>query len=215
MRTRWSRPSELVLLALLTGAPFACGPAFVRTAAAPPTAGSAGIPVEPVSTLPKVSDKASTSEGVATLRAPVSTEQVMGLVRRLFEAFHARETAGVEPDLDDAIVDLRSDGESTRPRYQVVNDWRMRMKNTQAYEQLEVEAMYRPQDVEIWARDELGLPGRPARPQSMTEGDLLVRIPVATPRVGADVLFGDEIKLLLRRDGARYRVRGYGELLPK
>jgi hypothetical protein len=49
----------------------------------------------------------------------------------------------------------------------------------------------------------------------MGEGDLLVRIPVATPRVGADVLFGDEIKLLLRRDGARYRVRGYGEVVPK
>lgn len=212
MRTRSSRLSELLLVVLPLAA---CGPHVVRTADSPPTAGSEGLPIEPVSTLPKPSDRANVGDGVATLRAPVSTEQVMALVRRLFEAFHARDTAAIEPDLDDNIVDLRSDGESTRVRLSVISDWKMRMKGTQAFEQLEVEAMYRPQDVEIWARDELGLPGRPARPVSMTEGDLLVRIPVATPRVGADVLFGDEIKLLLRRDGARYRVRGYGELVPK
>jgi len=217
MRTRSSRLSNLLLITAVAAlAPMAaCGPGVVRTASAPPTAGSDGIPVEPVSSLPKPSDRAAAGDGAVTLRAPVSTEQVMALVRRLFEAFHAREPAVIEPDLDDNIVDLRSDGESARARWSVVNDWRMRMKGTQAFEQLEVEAMYRPQDVEIWARDELGLPGRPARPVSMGEGDLLVRIPVATPRVGADVLFGDEIKLLLRRDGARYRVRGYGEVVPK
>ncbi|MBI2390001.1 MAG: hypothetical protein HYV09_10460 [Deltaproteobacteria bacterium] len=193
----------------------ACGGRPVRTADAPPTAGSGGVPVDPVSSLPKLADKSAAAEGVTTLRTPIPTDAVMALVRRLFEAFHEREPALIEPDLDDVIVDLRSESEPTRPRYTIVNEWRARMKSTQAYEQLDVEAMYRSQDVEIWARDELGLPGRPSRPSSMGEGDLLVRIPVATPRLAADVLFGEEIKLLLRRDGARYRVRGYGEVLPK
>lgn len=187
----------------------------MRTADSPPTAGSGGVPVDPVSSLPKPTDKGAAAEGVTTLRTPVPTDAVMALVRRLFEAFHERDTALVESDLDEVIVDLRTESEPTRPRYTIVNEWRMRMKSTQAYEQLDVDAMYRPQDVEIWARDELGLPGRPSRPTSMAEGDLLVRVPVATPRLAADVLFGDEIKLLLRRDGARYRVRGYGEVLPK
>lgn len=217
MRIRSSRPSDrlLAIAGALLLCVAGCGPRALRTADAPPTAGSAGVPVEPVSTLPKPCDRAAAGEGVVTLRAPVSTEQVMAMVRRLFEAFHARDTNGFELDLDDYLVDLRSDGESVRPRSQLVNELRQRMKGTQAFEQLEVEAMYRPQDVEIWAREELGLPGRPTRPQAMADGELLVRIPVATPRVGADILFGDEIKLLLRRDGARYRVRGYGELVPK
>jgi len=75
--------------------------------------------------------------------------------------------------------------------------------------------MYRPQDIEIYAREELGVSGRPSRPNSMAADDLFVRIPVATQRVGADVLFGDEIRLLLRRDGSRYKIRGYGEVVPK
>ena len=45
--------------------------------------------------------------------------------------------------------------------------------------------------------------------------DVLVRIPIATPRLGADLLFGEEIKVLLRRDGNRYRIHGYGEIVPK
>lgn len=192
----------------------ACGPRPPKTASEPPPAPT-GVAVEPISALPKPSDRAFGGEGVATLRAPVPTEQIMGLVRRLFEAFHAREVALLEPDLDESILDLRSDGESTRPRWQLVNDLRQRLKGTQAFELLEVEAMYRAQDVEVWARDELGQPGRPARPQAMVDGDLLIRIPIATPRLGADVLFGEEIRLLLRRDGARYRVRGYGEVVPK
>ena len=45
----------------------------------------------------------------------------------------------------------------------------------------------------------------------MREGDALVRFPIATSRVGSEKLFGDEITLLLRRDGASYKIAGFGE----
>lgn len=214
MRTPWSRPSNALAL-LLAVAGAACGPSIVRTADAPHPEASTGVPVDPVSSVPAAADRAAAGEGVVTLRAPVSTEAVMALVRRVFEAFHARETSGLEPDLDDNIVDVRAEGALTKARWQFINELRMRMKATNAFEQLDVDLMYRPQDVEIFAPDELGLPGRPSRPASMGGDDLLVRIPIATPRLGADILFGDEIRLLLRRDGSRYRIRGYGEVVPK
>lgn len=210
----WSRRSELLVLALVA-AGFACGPRPVRTADAPLTEASTGVPVDPVSSVPPPADRANAVDSVVTLRAPVGTEAVMALVRRVFEAFHARDTAGLEIDADESIVDIRSENEMARARWQFLSELKLRMKGTTAFEQLDVELMYRPQDVEIFARDELGLPGRPSRPASMGSDDLLVRIPIATPRLGADILFGDEIRLLLRRDGARYRIRGYGEVVPK
>jgi hypothetical protein len=214
MQTPWSRPSSYVAFVIAV-AGYACGTQAIRTANEPHPEASTGVPVDPVSSVPKPADRAAAGEGVVTLRAPVSTEAVMALVRRVFEAFHARETSGIELDLDDNIVDVRAEGEITKARWQFISELRLRMKGTNAFEQLDVDLMYRAQDVEIFARDELSLPGRPSRPASMGADDLLVRIPVATPRLGADILFGDEIRLLLRRDGSRYRIRGYGEVVPK
>jgi len=171
--------------------------------------------VDPMGELPHASDMATPNEYAVTLRAPVSTELVNALVRRLFESFHSRSTSAIEADLDDDIVELRFDGgELTVKKYNWTYNFSTRIKGS-PFDQLDIDQMYRQQDVEIYARDELGLPGRPLRPKSMEADDLVVRIPIATTRVGADVLFGDEIRLLLRREGSRYKLRGYGEVVPK
>jgi hypothetical protein len=194
----------------------ACGSRQLRTID-PPSADASGpsMAVDPMGELPRASDMATPNEYAVTLRAPVSTELVSALVRRLFESFHARSTAAIDADLDDDIVELRFDGgEVTVKKWSWTYNQSTRIKNS-PFDQLDIDQMYRPQDVEIYARDELGLPGRPSRPKSMEADDLLVRIPIATTRVGADVLFGDEIRLLLRREGSRYKIHGYGEVVPK
>jgi len=197
------------------GLSLACGPRPLRTAGSPPPVDSLGISVDPISSVPSAADRATATESVVTLRAPVGTEAVMALVRRVFEAFHARDARALEVDLDDNIIDVRAENQVQKAKWQFVSEMVTRMKSTTAFEQLDVDAMYRPQDVEIYAYSELSLPGRPSRPIAMGTDDVLVRIPVATPRLGADILFGDEIRLLLRRDGARYRIRGYGEVVPR
>ena len=197
------------------GLALACGPRPLRTAGSPPPVDSTGISVDPISSVPGAADHATVTESVVTLRAPVGTEAVMALVRRVFEAFHARDARSLEVDLDDNIIDVKSEPQAQKPKWQWVSDMVTRMKATSAFEQLDVDAMYRPQDVEIYAYGELSLPGRPSRPMAMGTDDVLVRIPIATPRLGADILFGDEIRLLLRRDGSRYRIRGYGEVVPR
>lgn len=208
-----SRPSDALVAFALTLAGLAgCAGRSLRTLDAPPESPSLGIPVDPVSSIPPATDKAGAVDGVVTLRTPIGTEQVMGIVQRLFEAFHARSLAPIDGDVDDTVLDLAS-GEASRPRAQFLGMLAERMKGP--LDQLEIDQMYRPQDVEIWARDDLGLPGRPTRPNAMGPDDVLVRIPIVTPRVGTDVLFGDEIRLLLRRDGSTYRIRGYYEVVPR
>jgi hypothetical protein len=190
----------------------ACAARPLRTLDAPPEAPRTGIPVDPVSSIPKPTDNAGAKEGVVTLRTPIATEAVMAIVHRLFEAFHGKSTTPLEGDLDDPVVDLREEKTYSRSSFiSYMNSVRLKAP----FDQLEVDQMYRAQDVEVWGRDELGVPGRPLRPANMAADDLLVRIPIAMPRVGADVLFGEEIRLLLRRQGARYLVRGYYEIVPK
>ncbi|MGZ3421016.1 MAG: hypothetical protein ACXWUG_04620 [Polyangiales bacterium] len=212
MPTRSSKRSELLLpLAFALG----CTTVPLKTRDAPPPETSGAVAVDPVPSLPRATDRALSGDGVATLRAPVPREAVAALVRRWFDAFHARDTSGIESDLDDLIVDLRSEYETTKPRSSfVLYELGPRMKSA-PFDQVDVDSMYRPQDVEVWAREELGLAGRPARPNAMQADDLLVRIPIAMTRLGSDVLFGDEVKLLLRRDGSKYRIRGYYEIVPK
>jgi len=210
MPIRSSRLSKFLLALSLGG----CA-TTLKTRDAPPPETSGAVAVDPVSVLPHASDRAASGDGVATLRAPVPREAVAALVRRWFDAFHARDTSGIEPDLDDVIVDLRSEYETSKPKSSfVLYELGPRMKSA-PFDQVDVDSMYRPQDVEVWAREELGLAGRPARPSSMQADDLLVRIPIAMTRFGSDVLFGDEVKLLLRREGSKYRIRGFYEIVPK
>ena len=215
MRHRRSRASRVLVVALAC-CTIACGARRLHTLEAPPDQDAGPVaPVDPTSVLPKPSDVATSGAVVATLRAPVPPEEIASIVRRLFQTFHERSTAALEPDLDEIISDLNVPPQPDQPKtYWVINLQMQRLKTT-AFDQLEIDQMYDPQQVETYAREELGQPGRPPRPMSMGADDVLVRIPIATPRVGADVLFGDEIKLLLRRVGETYKIRGYGEVVPR
>ena len=198
---------------------MACGATRVKTSEAPaPNDGGLGVAVDPLAELPRPVDTAKESDSVTTLRTPLPAETVAGLVRRYFEAFHARSAGPVEADLDDIIIDLRGGGGSggmgDRAKMYWIADFNQRVKGL-PFDQVEVEQMYRSQDVEIYARETLGQPGRPPLPPSMGADDVLVRIPIATPRLGADILFGDEITLLLRREGSSYKIRGELNVVPR
>jgi hypothetical protein len=45
----------------------------------------------------------------------------------------------------------------------------------------------------------------------MRPGDLYVRVPIATPRVGQEQLFGDVLVLLLRREGGQLKIAGQAD----
>jgi hypothetical protein len=86
----------------------------------------------------------------------------------------------------------------------------LRMR-TYDYSRLQGRELYRTDDVEHFAYDELGEGQARARPPEMLEGDLLVRVPMLTARAGSDRVFGDVVVLLLRREEGHLKVAGYGE----
>lgn len=221
MRCRSSRRSSHPLraglaLACALALLAACGGGRLRTREAQPS-DDAGprVPADPTSALPRATDVATPGDTVATLRAPIPDDVALALVERLFRAFHARSASLLEPDLDDYVTDLAPEQSvGGRPRASWIWELQQRLRNA-AFDALDVDQMYRAADVEIYGADDLGLAGRPSRPATMAADETLVRIPIATSRVGADVLFGEEVLLLLRRDGARYKIRGYGERTPR
>jgi hypothetical protein len=194
----------------------ACGSGRLRTREAPP-GDDAGpvVPTDPTTAVPRAGDVATPGETVATLRAPIPDEVALGLVNRVFRTFHARTATMIESDLDEYVVDLSPEGGvGGRQRASWIWELQNRLR-TAAFDALDVDQMYRPAEVEIYGVEDLGLPGRPSRPVAMGNDEVLVRVPIATTRVGADVLFGEEVLLLLRRDGGRYKIRGYGERYPR
>lgn len=182
--------------------------------------GPIGIVAEPLSTLPPSASEATPADGAVTLRTPIPPEAALALVRRLFEAFHARDLESVRNDFEPTVVDLSKSavvttGPWAAPIPTTIVKWLEQRVKDNPFDQLDVELVYRPHEVELYAYGELGLPGRPARPAQMGEDDLFVRVPIVTPRVGTDTLFGDEIRLVLRRHGSQLRVYAWGEVVPK
>ena len=44
------------------------------------------------------------------------------------------------------------------------------------------------------------------RIEALHENDVVIRLPILTPRIGQDRLFGEEMIFWLRRDNDRYRI---------
>lgn len=162
-----------------------------------------GVVLEPTSAVPEVEERAP-AEGVVALRAPLGSEAVLTVVHRLFRAFAHEDADGLQAILtDDAAVLGASRG--GRAKGSLLDQWKARVKNP-SYARLAGAELVDAARIERFAYEDLGGPGGPARPAAMKRGELLVRFPVATPRLGSEQLFGDAMTLLLRRDGRTYKI---------
>jgi hypothetical protein len=203
------RAPRVAAFGLALGA-VACGaapPAIVTSVVLPDAARQPdGVVLEESPAIPEVSERAP-ARGVVALRAPLGGGAVLTIVHRLFRGFTHGGIEALEPLLTDDATILGSG----RGRAPLVEQWRTRLKNLD-YGRLSVSAIVEDDQIERFDFDDLDLPGAPERPATMREGDALVRFPIATPRVGSEKLFGDEITLLLRRDGASFKIAGFGEV---
>ena len=63
-----------------------------------------------------------------------------------------------------------------------------------------------------YAYDDLGGPGAAGSSAFGCEQEkILVTVPIAVPRVGSEEFFGEVVVLVLRRDGQRFRIAGFGD----
>jgi hypothetical protein len=164
-----------------------------------------GVVLEPAPAMPVASDRAAAT-GIVALREPLADKDVEDVVRAYIRAFEREDV--------DALVQLLAQEASPLGRAgnknQLVDLWRTKIKNFE-YQKLAGVEVARIAQIEKHTYDTLGASGAPSRPTEMRPGDLYVRVPIATPRVGSDQLFGDLLVLLLRREDGRLKIAGQAD----
>jgi hypothetical protein len=159
-----------------------------------------GVVLEPTPALPSATDK-STASGIVALREPLADKDVEEVVRAYVRAFEREDIDSLRQLLAQDASPLGRAGS----RQQLIELWAMKMKNFE-YQKLAGSEVARFSQIEKETFESLGQPGAPARPQEMRPGDLYIRVPIATPRVGSEQLFGDVLILLLRREDGRLKI---------
>lgn len=167
-----------------------------------------GVAVDPSSSPPKAIDVGNTTDGLVTLRAPVGIEQALSTVRQFFHAI-------VEEDREALSAVLTRDALNTNPSMgggpagspSASLFWAHRFQRLD-YTKLAGEVVYRENELDVYrAEDETMTSPHPAvRLDALMAGDVVIRVPIATPRVGTDRLMGDEILIWLRRTGREYKI---------
>lgn len=164
-----------------------------------------GVVLEPPPAMPAPADRAPAS-GIVALREPLADKDVEDVVRAYVRAFEREDV--------EALVQLLAQEASPIGRAggknQLIELWRTKIKNFE-YQKLAGVEVARVAQIEKHGYEELGASGTPARPTEMRSGDLYVRVPIATPRVGTEQLFGDTLILLLRREDGRLKIAGQAD----
>jgi hypothetical protein len=162
-----------------------------------------GVAVDPAPELPAAASTADTEDGVVVLKAPADPEAAREVVRTFFRAV----VHGSYPELEEVVNDdaWLSAGPMVG-RQKARQYWQMRLSRLD-YPSLAGASVYREGEIETYrAADVPKL--RPPRPlAAVAQGDdVVVRVPIATPRSGKTRLFGDEILFVLRPDGNKYSI---------
>jgi hypothetical protein len=172
----------------------------------PPPRRPDAVVVEPPAAMPSAATKAE-ARGVVALREPLAGDAVREAVMQVIDAWQ-------RASLEALVATLTSDAgpmeARSRGRGPLVETWRQRLR-AHEYGRLAGLELARPERIERWAYDELGVPGAPARPPEMRPDEVYVRVPLETTHLGSEKLFEDALMLVLRREEGHYRVAAYGE----
>jgi hypothetical protein len=165
-----------------------------------------GVVLEPPAAVPSGVARAE-ARGVVTLRAPLPEDALKRCIGAMMQAWQQKSPDRLRELLtsDAGPIDNRSGG-----RKALEDGWRQRM-HSHEYERLAGLELVRFERVQRWEWDALGQRDAPERPQDMRPGELYVRIPLEVTAIAGEKLFEDEIVLLVRPDGPRYRIAAYGE----
>ena len=165
-----------------------------------------GISLDPVSDPPPPTDRARAGDGLVVLRAPLGLDQALDLVDRAFELIvREDQSALVELFSGDAafVASSGSPGAVPPPPRDV---FRQRLYKLD-YTLLAGETIYRPGEIEVYRGSDEVLPDWAAQPAlGLASDDVVLRIPITTPKLGPTRYFGAQIELHLRRAGRVYRI---------
>jgi hypothetical protein len=159
-----------------------------------------------VSAPPAPRDRASAADGLVTLRTPLGVDRAVAVVEELFRKVVLEDGDGLDALFTrDPIA--TTGAPSGGPTQSALLFWQGRFRKLD-YTKLAGEPIYREAELQIFRADDTldALPHPAVHPETLVEGDVVVRVPILTTRVGAERLFGDEMILWMRRDGDRFRI---------
>jgi hypothetical protein len=200
-------PAALALLALLAGCASTggLGPDEPARVSRRPD----GVAIDPVSAPPPPRDRAEAAEGLVTLRTPLGVDRALSTVADFFHAIVLEDGEALDALFTRDALAVTSlapggGGGQTPPAIQL---WQARFRKLD-YRRLAGELVYREPEIDVVRADDARETPLPAaiRPEALGDNDVVMRVPILTPHLGADRLFGDEMILWLRRDGDRYRI---------
>jgi ketosteroid isomerase-like protein len=166
-----------------------------------------GVAIDPSSAPPAARDRADASERLITLRTPLGADRAIATVAELFRRIVREDSEGLEALFTrDAVVVSTAPSQPT-PNASATVWWGQRFHRLD-YTKLAGETIFRESDVSIYRTEDLfeTSPHPAIRADALGEGDVVIRVPILTPRVGQDRLLGDEMILWLRRDGAEFKI---------
>jgi len=166
-----------------------------------------GVAVDPSSETPKVEDVAGTAKGLVTLRTPLGADAAMVTVGAFFRAIVAEDADSLEALFTRDALMINPAGGPGGGSPQAALYWTQRLRRLD-YTKLAGEVVYREAELEIFRSDDAfeATPHPSIRADALAAGDVVVRVPIVTPRVGSDKLLGEEVLLWLRRDVDRFRI---------
>jgi hypothetical protein len=161
------------------------------------------VAVDPSFQLPPPTGQASVETGILVLQAPANIQAARGKVREFFQAVVAEDTELLDELLDEqAWVQDNTSGARQRARA----FWRARLSRLE-YEALAGQLIYRESEVETYlAEDALRLAELRRLKMAPEDDDVVLRVAIATPRIGSARLFGDEVVFLMRPSQKGYTI---------
>jgi len=183
-----------------------------------------GVAIDPASAPPPARYRATVDEGLVTLRTPLGVDLAIATVETLFRKIVREDTEGLDALFTrDAHVVTSAGGGNPAQMNGATYWWEQRFRRLD-YTKLAGEPIYRPSEMEVYRGEDLGASERPSagagdpppaplpgtgqalRGEALGETDVVIRVTIATPRIGQERLLGDEMVFWLRRDGDVYKV---------
>lgn len=202
----------LATLALVCGATSGCAgasPSFKTVSRFPNQPPHApGVAVDPTPALPAATATDSSEHALVVLQAPADTSAARATVRSFFRAVVEEQPAKLDA-LFSRDAWMQTGGQSDRQH--ALTYWHARLAKLD-YSVLRGRLVYRESDMETYRPKDLARL-RAVRHLSLSISDdqVLIRVPIATPRVGNKRLFADEMLFVLSPKANAYVIDGVDE----
>lgn len=169
-----------------------------------------GVAVDPTPALPAPTTTDSANHALVVLRTPADPSAARAAVRAFFKA-----VVEEQPSRLDALLssDAWMQTNSRSDRQPALPYWQSRLAKFN-YGALRGQLVYRESEMETYRPGDLArLKASRRLPLAISNNQVLIRVPIATPRVGHQRLFADEMLFVLRpkAGNGRYVISGIDE----